>query len=506
MEASTTGDADVQAQRHLLLVAIATVGFVLLCGVYVAWVRGAWLDEFWSLRMGDPAVALNDLIVQRWLRDTNPVWSNLLYRLARLSGVETITHLRLVLNVPAFALFAAMSIATSRRSPSRNPFYLVFGVLVVALPAFSTTLADFRAYFWQMCWTGILLQYAHWIVVEPHDAATPRTVAILGPASVFAAIALHFVSGLIVSVLLAILLLLLVRRKAWAGAARVGVPAALVGASMLLFAILQYRRVSGELDYSWIDTTTSMALIFGGSVLLSSLLANPVATVSALLSRGTGFAFTPGQRAFLLLLGATILTSAGLLLLANSYRPLVVDRYLLPWQPIVCAMLATAAARVIVAERWRLYAMLAFALFSTGSTAARQAREIGWNGTRDYIAAAVRRCPSAKVHAISSWRLKDARDTRAAALEEPVFAAAYRQLAREGGFGVSIVPSGTRILNIPPDCPLLLWVEHSGGRRAHDVRSIMADARLGFAQRARTSLFTTADGFVVVAQRAPAVG
>lgn len=474
------------------------MGAVLVCGIAVSCTRGVWLDEFWSLRLSDAALPLRRLYGERWLHDTNPVWANLLYRLAAASGAEAIPALRLVLNLPALLLFVATTALTARDSPSRSPFYLVFAVLVLALPAFNSALSDYRSFFWQLCMAAMLLQYIHWLLVEP-QGHQPSAVTALGMVGLFGSIVLHFVGGLITSTLVALLLLELARRGRWADAGRLAVPAVAAWASMLLFAFLQYREVGRELDYSWIATDTPLALQFAGSVLLGGLLANPAATGLALLMREGD----RPQRRFILLLAAAILASALLLLAANSLKPLIVDRYLLAWQPMLCACIAAAGAKAIVAQRWRLIAVLACAALAIPATAVRQAREVGWNGTRDHIAAAVRRCPSSPVYAMSPWRLTAARDSRAARFEDAVFEQGYRSLAREGGFRVRMVSPQTRVLGVPAGCPLLLWVEHTGGHRFKAAPALLADAGLGFAQRAQTRLFSTADGFVVTAQRAP---
>lgn len=484
---------------------VVTVLLALVLGVHVCFARGPWLDEFWSIRMGDPRLPLLDLADRRWLHDTNPVWANLLYRMASATGAETVGWLRLVLNLPAFLLFALLSLILSRRSPSRSPFYLLLAILIVALPAFNTSFSDYRFYFWQWCWMGMLLQFGHWLLVEGDEVKLPpgKTAKALGLASVFGAVGLHFVGGLIASVFVGLLLLALARRRALRTVAALAVPAALVWSSMLAFAIRQYSNVSRELDYSWIETTTPLALYFAGIVIAGALFANPVATVSAVAGRGdTAHAATWNRRrAFIGLLAASIVASGLLLLALNSVRPLIVDRYLQSWQLMVSAMIAAAAGPAISASRWRVYGVVAFACVSIGLTTVQQARERGWYATRDYITAEVRHCPATRVHAISSWRLRSVRDSSVARIEGAVFADAYAMLAREAGFTVSIVPAEIRVLDVPAACGLLLWVEHAGGRRLRSAREMLEKAELGFAQRARVRLFRSADGVVLSAER-----
>lgn len=473
----------------------AVVAIALTGAVYAASTRGIWLDEFWSLRLGDPAVPVAQAIERLWLRDTNPVWANLLYRLAAESGARDITALRLLLNVPASVLLLAGTLLFTRTSPTRDPFYLVLAMLVVSLPAFVATFSDYRAYHWQICAAGLLCQAGYRIMVEP---AAPSSRA-LSVVALFAALTLHFVAGLLVAVITGLLLLVLGRRRRWRSFVTIGLVVGLAGSSMLALAAVQGARISRTIDASWIETSTLDALSVIAVALSAALLANPAAAAFALLAPRE---LTKNSREYLLLLLAGLAIGAALLLIANAFRPLIVDRYLLPWQVAVCAVLAVLVAPTLARGGWKLYAVAACCVLSIGVTTLRQSREIGWNGTQDFIAAAVQRCPATRVYAISPWRLRSSRHSRAAALEAPVFEGAYRRLATDARFAVTFVPDAARVLDIPRGCPSLLWIEHSGGARLGGATALLRDAGIGWTHRARVSRFATADGVVVIAERA----
>lgn len=481
---------------ELQVTAAAIIGLAVACALYAAFSRGIWLDEFWSLRLGDPEISFGDALNERWLRDTNPVSANLLYRIVGETGARDIFALRLILNLPAALLLFAGSAALWRSSPTRDPFYIVLPMLVAGLPAFVSTFADFRIYLWQLCSTALALQAGYRIVVEP--TATRSGVVIgLATTALIAALILHFVAGLLVAIFAGTFAMYLARRRRWRAVGAIALPAAIAGSAMLVLAAVQYVHVSRALAQSWIETTTLGAILMMAGAASAALLANPGATAVALVASRAG---TGSRRRYVLLLVVAIAVGGALLLLVNAVRPVVVDRYLLPWQPAVCAILAASISGAIGCG-WRLYAVAACCVLSIAITTVRQSRETGWNGTRDFVAATVHACPATRVHAISPWRLRSSRDSRAAALEAPVFEDAYRRLATDAGFAVTIVPDAVRVLDLPVACASLLWIEHSGGVRLGDAASLFRDARIGLTGPARVSRFATADGVVLIAER-----
>jgi hypothetical protein len=102
---------------------------------------------------------------------------------------------------------------------------------------------------------------------------------------------------------------------------------------------------------------------------------------------------------------------------------------------------------------------------------------------------------------MSPWRLGNARDSRLAAFESPIFFDAYRQLARQGGFTLSILPDEQRLIPVGGACPTLLWVEHAGPGSTPDA--VLRAARIGFPRGTQLSLFKSQSGFVLIARRSP---
>lgn len=460
--------------------------------------RGIWLDEFWSIRLGETTLPLAALVEQRWLRDTNPMTANLFYRVAAASGAQDIAALRLVLNVPAALTLLAATWWLARTSPTRSAFYVVFAMLIVGLPAFTAAFSDFRIYFWQLCAAATLVNFAYRLTVDT-PSAVPRPLTALGIAALVAGLTLHFVSALIVSALVAVFLIHLVRKRDMRALIAVAVPAVLCWSAMLAMFVLQYRRVAQDMDASWIGTSTPEALYIAAGTPAVALLANPAATAFALLSSRDSHTLQ-AERAFVALLAIGVAAGIALVLLINAWRPIMVDRYLLGWQVALCGIVAVYASRAVAGGGWKLYLVVACSAASVALTAYQNARETGWDGTRDHIVEAVRSCPATSVYAISPWRLKAQRGSRAAALERLVFDEAYRRLAREAGFAVLLVSDAARVLDIPAECPALLWIEHSGGRRLSDPLALLRAADLRYSQATQISMYASDDGVVIAAR------
>lgn len=492
------------SSRTAVVLFAALVVLVGACLVFAANHRGIWMDEFWSLRLGDPTVPVAELFRKRWLPEANPMTANSLYRLVAATGAESIGALRVVFNLPAYLLMVATTIGFTLRSPSRSPFYAVLPVVAVGLPVFSDAFADYRSYFWQICWWVVLLQFLYRLVAEECDRHAGAALTAAGVASVFGAVVLHFVTGFIVSVTVGVALLFLAKERRWRAFATLAFPATVAWLVMLVLAAWQFSVVRSEIDYSWIRTTSYAALGLTGVSLAMALVSNPVATAFALLGWWVpSEPLTDGRPrtgSYALLLTGGFVLSAFAMLAINSLKPLIVDRYLIFWQLSACATIAALCARAVTANRLRLTAFVGVAAVSVGINAAATARTRNWNGTRDFIAEAVRRCPAARVYAMSPWRLGPGRDTRYAMHEGVTMSGGYHRLAREGGFRVALLGRGEGRLKASPDCPTLVWIEHLAGRPVPDAAFVVRTGGLSFDVPVRTLLFRTPNGLVLIAR------
>jgi hypothetical protein len=482
----------------------------LLCAAVASLSRGIWLDEFWSRHNSDPSASWPEL-AHRWLNDPHPMLPNLLYRLVLAAGGDSIGWSRIMLNAPAMLALCAATLLFHQRSKTSHPFYIVLAILLISLPSFVDSFSNLRSYLWQICWAGIVAQFLFFTVTEvygerggrPAGAAMSQAAPLaLGMIAIVVSINLHFLGGVVISVAIALLLGHLALRRAWRPFGAIAAAAVLAWLAMSIQAALQYRNVARNLDFNWISTSTSDALAAFAGAIGMIVIVSPIAAWIAVFGRGKGASGDPAlaaaERDFIRLLLLALGLSALLMLALNTLKPVIVDRYLLGWQVLACAVLAAASARALTANRllYRSFVLVAL-LFVLGATV-HFARAKAWHAGRDHIAATVRACPSTKVYAMSPWRLGDARDSRLAAFESPVFADAYRQLARQGGFTLAILPDAQRLIPVDGACPTLLWVEHAGPGSTPDV--VLRAARIGFPPGTRLTLFKSQSGFVLIAR------
>jgi hypothetical protein len=510
--------ASPRADLHLGLprVFLAFVAAALLCAVVASLSRGIWLDEFWSRHNADPSASWPEL-AQRWLNDPHPLLPNLLYRLVLAATGDSIGWSRILLNAPAMLALCAATLFFHQRSRTSHPYYIVLAILLISLPSFIDSFSNLRSYLWQICWAGIVAQFLFFTLTEragergetPAGASlSPAAPLALGVIAIFVSINLHFLGGAVISVALALLLGHLLRRGAWGPFGAIAAAAALAWLAILIQVGLQYSNVARNLDFNWIATSTQDALAAFAGAIGMIVIANPIAAWLAVFGRAPRAHDDPelaaSERNFIRLLLLALGLSALLLLALNALKPVVVDRYLLGWQVLACAIVAAAAARALTASRL-LFAsfMLVASLFVLGATI-HYARAKAWHAGRDHIAATVRACPSTTVYAMSPWRLGTARHSRLAAFESPVFADAYRQLARQAGFTLAILPDTQKLIPVGGACPTLLWVEHAGPGSTADA--VLRAAGIGFPPGTRLTLFKSQSGFVLIARRPIAPG
>jgi hypothetical protein len=474
-------------QRALKAVAWALLALAGAAAVGAAVSRGTWFDEYWSLYLGDPGLASAETW-RRWLTDSHPPLPNALYRLVvALAGGDLVRD-RLLLNLPPFLALAAATLFFHRRSPSRSLFYLAFALVAVSLPGFAAGFSEFRSYAWQICADAIVLQYAHFLIREDEDAAD-HTVLAVGGAAIVLATLLHFISGAIMGVAMLLLIADCARRGDRRRLAGLAAPCAIVWIVMIATVAVQLPRVHAALDVNWATTDSARAADLFLRALGTALLVNPVAAWIAARH------WRDGRRFAAIMLGAAAISLAALLVL-NAIRPTLMARYLFGWELLIAAATTALAVPCLARSRAALALFLGWAGIAILFSAALAARTGGWEATQHSIAAAVRACPATKVYAGSPWRLGPVRASGAAAREHAVFALAYRKLAREAGFAVTVLPDTPATLPLPAPCPTLIWIEHNAPDRPD---TILRRAQIGFTAPARLRLNVGATGFVVAA-------
>jgi hypothetical protein len=445
----------------------AFLSFVLLFAVaagLAAWVRGSWLDEYWSWHLADPGLPPGKLLGERWIVDTHPPLANALYWLTRLAGADRLPEARLVLNLAALAFLTGLLLLFRRADPGSRSFYPVFGIAVLGLAGAATAFADFRSYFWQMAAAGGALAYLHYLLSAPAERSG-RWLAVdaAGAAALLLSLWLHFVAAL----LMAPAAVLAAAALWWSGRGRAALKLALlllVGlGAVAVAAAVQMNAAAGMLDVRWIGTGSGAALATFGARLgrIASAMAVPLLAM-LVLARPSGLRIAPnGSTLFAVAVLGGLLAGAVLLLLANTVQPVVVERYLQPWSVMAAAALATILAPAVDRRPALLAALVAWSTLLLLRTAWVEGRRATWDEGAGQAAVAMARCPATRLYAAPHWRFGPFADSRSATLESPVAMKGYELVAKAAGVPVTVLDQRSPVLLEPGSiCPILIWTSN----------------------------------------------
>ncbi len=310
------------------------------------------------------------------------------------------------------------------------------------------------------------------------------------------AIALHYIAGIIACITIGVAILVHLHARRWRTVATLAGPALVGGAAVLVSGLILVGRMRHDIDVGWIVTTPGAGAMLFLFLLVIALAANPLASWFAIRDR-----MIVSERAFASVLVASIAIAAIVLMALNLATPILIERYLITWQLLICALIALASERQITASRAPFVAFIAIGVLMVVIGTANAARHGGWRAGRDLIAAQVRQCPETRVYAVSSWRLKTARASNAARRETEVIDIAYRELGRQGGFDVTTLDLLTpAVLKVGTTCPTTLWVEHLGWDDVRDTAYLQRASRLAFDSPVHIEIRPTESGFVAVAR------
>lgn len=461
------------------LFAMASIGAAIALAallVTVARERGPWFDEFWSIWSITPEASATPLL-ERWLSDVHPiVWPLWTWATGNLPGDGMVAR-RLAAN--GLALLAATGGAAIlwRARPANTPFLFLFFVAVLGTPAVALAFGDLRPYFVHVCAFAVAL--AFWVHLQQDlqdfRPREDRAVFWAGGIAILLSLSLHYVGALIASIAIAILVLQLwlQRRRGWA--VRVGAVAAAGWSFMLASVALQFPRWQQYLDVHWIQTTPAQAVLIELSSIVFPFYLTPAMALVACAGWRINLGIGSEARRIVVPFVATVLISGAALFVLNAITPMLIDRYLMLWIPLLCGACAALAAPVFDA-RWMAPALLVMLGVSGARTLGLLDHLSGWRDGTDRVAALVRSCPTSRVYGMSSWRTRDYRTSRAGQRGLPIFALGYARQAQAAGFAVRPLPDDGRLDLSGTTCPTLIWVEHAAQRPPQGARAFLADA------------------------------
>lgn len=462
--------------------------------------RGAWLDEFWTLELSDSRYGLGALIRDGWLRDTHPpafnAWATLLASL----GVTSIAAGRLVSNLLAAGLMLLAAHRLSRRLPAQAGFTWVVLLLVLSLPQAVEAFATYRSYFWQIAALGTLVLIARHVASATVDLDWRKDVdlTVIAVVAASAAIGLHYIGGLFGGLLAGAIALSALRRGLRRWAAVMLATVALASLSIVASVLLQAPNWATEFDHSWIDLPGLQALGVPASLALVAIGHNPLAFAGLWIGRGV--VRDESEWRFLTMIGGVLVAGIAIVLAGHAVKPILVDRYLSAVPVLVSALMAVPAARLVQSHRlFGLLALVSVAV-AVGPLVQSGIKPL-WNEDARTIAEIVAGCPTTRVYAASGWALGPAAETRTAHREDPLFERAYRLLAARHGYTVSYIGQNGVAHATPGPCPVLLWFEHTPNEAEDDLPAAVEESGLTGLQEARLSVIRSGTGFVVRADQ-----
>jgi hypothetical protein len=429
-------------------------------GTAAALHRGPWLDEFWSFARSDPSLPLARLIADGWLTAPHPPISTALYTLVRLTGVREIAFARLLLNLPALALFAAGTYAFGKRAQTGQTFYLLFGLLLVGYYEAMEYFVDFRGYFWLFCLCGLAIEYLYFTVTDPSKADRASTLDLIGLTAIVLSVCFHFVAGVLVSVCYSLFVPVLWRMGRTAAAKRIAASLVLAWLLMLADAWFQLPRVMAVNDEHWITTDTMRAAFLELMSQVKVMVSNPIASVLALVSLAVLIKRREWPHPFVITLSLSIVLGAIGMLGLNAASPIIVSRYLLPWQVMGTAIVAFLAAPLTGRAGW----LLAISVISVVMTLAQPFRVAppNWNAGLGIVRSIADSCPQTRTLVTGVWRFRPSSAGISALRSAKVATEAQLQMAQRAGLHVTVLDNTTPLtLSATGPCPTLLWVEHT---------------------------------------------
>ena len=480
--------------------AAAAIAAILVFAATNAAVRGPWLDEYWTLHLSDSRHGLASLARDGWLHDTHPpvfnAWATLLTAL----GVTSIPAGRLVSNLLAAGLMVLASLRLARATPGQAGFAAALLLLTLSLPQAVDAFASYRSYFWQMAAVAILAQVARHVASTRADLDLRKDLdlAVIATVATVGSIAMHYVGGLFGGLLAGAIAGSALLRGLWRWAMLLLASAGLSALFVVAVVLLQAANWARELDHSWIDTELDEAVAVPMGLAVVALCHNPLALIGLWIGRRL---FDRSDRMFIAVIAAALVAGVSLVLAIHAFHPIVVGRYLYAVPVLVGALMAVPAAR-LVEDRLRFGLLALVSVAVVAGHLVDTGLKPKWRESARTIAQLVQQCPTTQVFAASGWALGPAAETRAAQHEDPVFARAYRTLAHEYGYAVTFLGQNDKAHASPGRCPVLLWFEHTPNEAEDELRLAVQDAGLSGLEEARLSVYRSATGFVLRADRA----
>lgn len=411
--------------------------------------RGVWLDEFWTLMATDPAQSPT-MFWQTMAKDVHPILHyGLIYVARTLGGVEDVVGLR-AFNLLGLPLAVGAAWYALRCSALTVRQACIIAAVAASSAMFLDTLAEIRTYFPLFCasiavtlvWRLLMIRLQRG---EPAGAGGLAMWALC----LVVFVNLHYFATFFGGVLTLGLIGTARDRRA------ISIAAVSAAAALPALALLAAQSVNMDTTIvAWILT----GRIDGAYVLADNVWAAVGENIIALGCAVVAMLFLIGDRKDWrpyrqdLILVGLLAAYAAALVVANAFRPVIIDRYLIAVGGATAVVVAVLATHPRL-PAWSVSAICVFAmLVQFRSWHDDRLMSPGWSESARFVADQVAACPGAKVFLHPDL----------AGADLPAYRASRRvghlYYAQRLGFAVEDTGAGQ---DIAPDaaCPNVLWVE-----------------------------------------------
>lgn len=456
--------------RHLLLTLLFGAAVITLA-IHVALTRGPWLDEFWSMWLGDPLIPLGDALWSRWLADVHPPLFSGLSRLAQTVLGASLPTLRLTNLIPLTGFLAA-ALLVAVRLPQTRAFLSLYVIITISNPQLLDSFSDFRSYLAQHMFGGIFaLGCLLWHQPSSEQGAGRAAGLAMLLASILFLVSCHYISAVYCTIAVAVLCLVALRERRFRDVLILMAATAAALAPVLCFLAAQAGFLASYTGGRfWLSSPTSTAMLVTARVLLRSAGLNLVVLAAAALGalavvRGwmakpatTRDGCQDAVMAASAVLAVSVIVLFGAGFLINIHTPIFLERYFSAAMGSISFVAAALSYRLIAARGSLHLAVLGCAMLAVGTTYARADLQ-RWSATAEVVAREVTACPGAPVYALVRRPRPLGRQPMPG--HDAVLALGYRYVADAHGFRVRIIDAGARPgEDTPAACPTIVWSEH----------------------------------------------
>jgi hypothetical protein len=421
--------------------------------VVLAFQRGPWLDEFWTVWMAEPTLSLGEAYAQRWSTDLHPPLYYASVWLFRQGLGDEIAWLRFVNVLPLLPLLP--SVYLWLRNTRRDTWLAIFAVLVASCPYTIANFAELRSYFAIIALTAALVIQLK-LFDREHELAPRerRWLRSLIAITILISLNVHFLSSAIIAARIGLEMLRTLLRRNWSGLAVLAIPSAIGALVLTITFALQMGRTE---FYTFYPATFLDCVIIVGAGVALGLVLNPgvdLAIARTLLRqradalRGAGWS-----------LAALAIGALGILVYSTLSGSLTL-RYTFVLTPLAADVAAELAKQALAQSRVQVLLFVLGAIALQLFTVVHESANKRWLLLADQIAAITRQCPGTQVIGIDQHALHPDNEQRPVSGWIGVFDSGYRWVAARHGFTVETTGRDADTMARASRCPTLVWAEH----------------------------------------------